>query len=98
MKIILFFFCFIFLLGVFGVMLNRNHLLTLMLCLELLLVSLFVNFSIVFFLYNNFSFCSMSLVLLTFSACEASIGLSLLVIVYRSFSSDNVFSLNLLYL
>nr|NP_008384.1 NADH dehydrogenase subunit 4L [Florometra serratissima]AAD05075.1 NADH dehydrogenase subunit 4L [Florometra serratissima] len=98
MKFILFSVCFVFWLGVLGVLLNRKHLLTVMLCLELLLVSLFVNFSVVVGLYNNFSFCSTSLVLLTFSACEASIGLSLLVCISRSYSSDNIFSLNLLYI
>nr|WKK49859.1 NADH dehydrogenase subunit 4L [Thaumatocrinus sp. JL223] len=96
MKFLLFCVCFVFFLGVLGVLLNRNHLLTVMLCLELLLVSLFINFSLVMSLYNNFSFCSSSLILLTFSACEASIGLSLLVTVSRSYGSDNIFSLNLL--
>nr|YP_010486848.1 NADH dehydrogenase subunit 4L [Poliometra prolixa]UWI54392.1 NADH dehydrogenase subunit 4L [Poliometra prolixa] len=96
MKFLLFSVSFIFFLGVFGVLLNRKHLLTVMLCLELLLVSLFVNFSMVLGLYNVFSFCSASLVLLTFSACEASVGLSLLVGVSRSCSSDSVFSLSLL--
>ena len=67
-----------------------------MLCLELLLVSLFVKFSLVRKIYKNYSFCSSSLVLLTFSACEASIGLSLLVTVSRSFRRDNIFSLKLL--
>nr|WFD61119.1 NADH dehydrogenase subunit 4L [Ptilometra sp. DH-R] len=94
----LFFVCFVFFLGVLGVLLNREHLLTLMLCLELLLVSLFINFSVVVGVYSNFSFSSSSLVLLTFSACEASIGLSLLVIISRFYGNDNVFSFNLLYL
>nr|YP_448768.1 NADH dehydrogenase subunit 4L [Phanogenia gracilis]AAY51826.1 NADH dehydrogenase subunit 4L [Phanogenia gracilis] len=96
MKFFLFFMCFIFFLGCVGVIINRKHLLTVMLCLELLLVSLFVNFSLLCSFYNNFSFCSSSLVLLTFSACEAGVGLALLVVVSRFCGSDNVFSLNLL--
>nr|YP_001905918.1 NADH dehydrogenase subunit 4L [Antedon mediterranea]CAL50595.1 NADH dehydrogenase subunit 4L [Antedon mediterranea] len=96
MKFILFSFNFIFFLGIIGILLNRLHLITIMLCLELLLISLYINLSIILCIYNNFSFYGSSLVLLTFSACEASIGLSLLVNVSRSFGNDNVFSLNLL--
>nr|UYR22140.1 NADH dehydrogenase subunit 4L [Comanthus sp. 2 MS-2014] len=96
MKFLLVIMCFIFFLGCFGIFLNRKHLLTMMLCLELLLVSLFVNFSFLCSFYNNYSFCSSSLILLTFSACEASIGLGLLVAVSRSCSNNNIFSLNLL--
>nr|YP_010605978.1 NADH dehydrogenase subunit 4L [Zygometra comata]WAN81297.1 NADH dehydrogenase subunit 4L [Zygometra comata] len=98
MKFIFFVVCFVFFLGVFGVLLNREHLLTMMLCLELLLVSLFINLSIFVGFYNNFSLGSFSLILLTFSACEVSIGLSFLVIISRFFGNNNVFSLNLLYL
>nr|WFD61104.1 NADH dehydrogenase subunit 4L [Capillaster sp. DH-Y2] len=96
MKFLLVFMCFVFFFGIFGILLNRKHLLTVMLCLELLLVSLFVNFSLFCGFYNNYSFCSSSLVLLTFSACEAGVGLALLVSVSRSFSNNNIFSLNLL--
>nr|YP_010596285.1 NADH dehydrogenase subunit 4L [Tropiometra macrodiscus]WAJ60710.1 NADH dehydrogenase subunit 4L [Tropiometra macrodiscus] len=96
MKFLLFTNCFVFFFGVLGILLNRSHLLTVMLCLELLLVSLYLNFSIIFGVYNGFSFFGFSLILLTFSACEASLGLSLLVNISRSFNSDNIFSLNLL--
>nr|YP_010044616.1 NADH dehydrogenase subunit 4L [Anneissia pinguis]QPF24639.1 NADH dehydrogenase subunit 4L [Anneissia pinguis] len=96
MKFLLIFMCFIFFLGCFGILLNRKYLLTVMLCLELLLVSLFVNFSLLCSFYNNYSFCSSGLVLLTFSACEAGVGLALLVVVSRSYSNSDIFSLNLL--
>nr|YP_009730382.1 NADH dehydrogenase subunit 4L [Stephanometra indica]QHT54547.1 NADH dehydrogenase subunit 4L [Stephanometra indica] len=96
MKFIFFLICFVFFLGVFGIFLNRYHLLTIMLCLELLLVSLFINISVFVGIYNNFSFSSFSLILLTFSACEVSVGLSFLVLVSRFFGSNNIFSLNLL--
>nr|YP_010555944.1 NADH dehydrogenase subunit 4L [Comatella stelligera]UYR95512.1 NADH dehydrogenase subunit 4L [Comatella stelligera] len=96
MKFLFLFIFFIFFLGFLGILLNRKHLLTVMLCLELLLVSLFVNFSLLFSFYSIYSLCCLSLILLTFSACEAGLGLALLVIVSRSNSSDNIFSLNLL--
>lgn len=67
-----------------------------MLCLELLLVSLFVNFSLLCRFYKNYSFCRSSLILLTFSACEARIGLGLLIAVSRSYRKKNIFSLKLL--
>nr|QIP88947.1 NADH dehydrogenase subunit 4L [Florometra sp. BMK-2020]UFJ44012.1 NADH dehydrogenase subunit 4L [Oligometra serripinna] len=96
MKFVYFVVCFVFFLGVFGILLNRYHLLTMMLCLELLLVCLFINFSIFVGIYNNLSFSSFSLILLTFSACEVSVGLSFLVLISRFFGNNNVFSLNLL--
>nr|YP_010556049.1 NADH dehydrogenase subunit 4L [Comatella nigra]UYR96061.1 NADH dehydrogenase subunit 4L [Comatella nigra] len=96
MKFLFLFMFFIFFFGVLGILLNRKHLLTVMLCLELLLVSLFVNFSLLFSFYNIYFLCGLSIILLTFSACEAGLGLALLVIVSRSNNSDNIFSLNLL--
>nr|WNS59353.1 NADH dehydrogenase subunit 4L [Hyocrinidae sp.] len=96
MWFLLFFVYSIFFFGILGIIINRLHLLTVMLCLELLLISLFLNFSLFGIIFNNFSFSGISLVLLTLSACEASIGLSLLVLISRSCGSDSVFLLNLL--
>ena len=67
-----------------------------MLCLELLLVSLFVGFCVLKESYKKFSFCRSSLILLTFSACEARVGLSLLITVSRVYSSNKIYSLKLL--
>uniref|UniRef100_UPI00165F6009 NADH dehydrogenase subunit 4L n=1 Tax=Colobocentrotus mertensii TaxID=278032 RepID=UPI00165F6009 len=86
----------IFYLGLMGVLLNRLHFLSILLCLELLLISLFIGIAIWntnSWVYQNTTF---NLLLLTLSACEASIGLSLMVALSRTHSSDLVANLNLL--
>uniref|UniRef100_UPI0028FC9B03 NADH dehydrogenase subunit 4L n=1 Tax=Poraniopsis inflata TaxID=556853 RepID=UPI0028FC9B03 len=86
----------IFYLGILGILINRLHFLSILLCLELLLISLFLgltcwsfNMSTTFLLPNN-------LILLTLSACEASAGLSLMVALSRTHNSDLVSNINLL--
>uniref|UniRef100_UPI00165ED000 NADH dehydrogenase subunit 4L n=1 Tax=Echinothrix calamaris TaxID=742514 RepID=UPI00165ED000 len=86
----------IFYLGLLGVLLNRLHFLSILLCLELLLVSLFLGvatWNLNSLLLQNSVF---NLLLLTLSACEASLGLSLMVALSRTHSSDLVANLNLL--
>uniref|UniRef100_UPI0022DCDC8C NADH dehydrogenase subunit 4L n=1 Tax=Tripneustes kermadecensis TaxID=2004905 RepID=UPI0022DCDC8C len=86
----------IFYLGLMGILLNRLHFLSVLLCLELLLISLFIGIAI----WNNnvgtHQNTTFNLLLLTLSACEASIGLSLMVALSRTHSSDLVTNLNLL--
>uniref|UniRef100_UPI001F12DCF4 NADH dehydrogenase subunit 4L n=1 Tax=Astriclypeus mannii TaxID=31188 RepID=UPI001F12DCF4 len=86
----------VFYLGLIGVLLNRLHFLSILLCLELLLVSLFIGiaaWNINNVILQNTTF---NLILLTLSACEASLGLSLMVALSRTHSSDLVANLNLL--
>nr|QVL28501.1 NADH dehydrogenase subunit 4L [Stomopneustes variolaris] len=85
-----------FYLGLMGVLLNRLHFLSILLCLELLLISLFLGvamWNVSAIVLQNTTF---NLLLLTLSACEASIGLSLMVALSRTHSSDLVANLSLL--
>nr|UDN41900.1 NADH dehydrogenase subunit 4L [Stichopus naso] len=86
----------LFFLGVVGVIINRLHLLSLLLCLELLLVSLFLNISTWSQIHESFSSLNFSILLLTFSACEASAGLALMVSLSRSHNTDLLANINLL--
>nr|NP_008124.2 NADH dehydrogenase subunit 4L [Paracentrotus lividus]P12773.1 RecName: Full=NADH-ubiquinone oxidoreductase chain 4L; AltName: Full=NADH dehydrogenase subunit 4L [Paracentrotus lividus]AAA68136.2 NADH dehydrogenase subunit 4L [Paracentrotus lividus] len=85
-----------FYLGLMGILLNRLHFLSILLCLELLLISLFIGIAT----WNTSNSIpqntTFNLLLLTLSACEASIGLSLMVALSRTHSSDLVASLSLL--
>nr|NP_008401.1 NADH dehydrogenase subunit 4L [Balanoglossus carnosus]AAD11947.1 NADH dehydrogenase subunit 4l [Balanoglossus carnosus] len=85
-----------FSLGCLGLILNRAHLLSALLCLELLLVSLFSGLALWSSATTNPSFSSTVMILLALSACEASAGLGLLVSISRTHGSDLVRSLNLL--
>nr|QXQ00035.1 NADH dehydrogenase subunit 4L [Holothuria fuscogilva] len=86
----------LFFLGIIGVIINRLHLLSLLLCLELLLISLFLNISSWCQLHDTLSSLNFSVLLLTLSACEASAGLALMVSLSRSHNTDLLANINLL--
>nr|YP_009542020.1 NADH dehydrogenase subunit 4L [Freyastera benthophila]AYR06720.1 NADH dehydrogenase subunit 4L [Freyastera benthophila] len=85
-----------FYLGILGILINRLHFLSILLCLELLLISLFLLITIISFQSNNIFILYNNLILLTLSACEASAGLSLMVALSRTHNSDLVNNINIL--
>nr|QIZ12529.1 NADH dehydrogenase subunit 4L [Plaxiphora albida] len=77
--------------GVVSLCLQRKHLLNILLLLELLMLSLFL---LLVCLSNGVGGEGlMVFVLLVFGACEASIGLSMMVILIRAYGNDYVSSL-----
>uniref|UniRef100_UPI0030FEA7A2 NADH dehydrogenase subunit 4L n=1 Tax=Mycteroperca acutirostris TaxID=327803 RepID=UPI0030FEA7A2 len=85
-----------FILGLMGLAFHRTHLLSALLCLEGMMLSLFIALSLWTVLLNSTSFCAAPMLLLAFSACEASAGLALLVATARTHGTDHLQSLNLL--
>nr|YP_010704488.1 NADH dehydrogenase subunit 4L [Tentoriceps cristatus]WCP19597.1 NADH dehydrogenase subunit 4L [Tentoriceps cristatus] len=85
-----------FLLGLTGLTLHRNHLLSALLCLEAMMLSLFLAFSTWGLVLGSTNFLTTPMLLLAFSACEASTGLALLVATARTHGSDHLKNLNLL--
>nr|YP_008593361.1 NADH dehydrogenase subunit 4L [Kurtus gulliveri]BAN83264.1 NADH dehydrogenase subunit 4L [Kurtus gulliveri] len=85
-----------FILGLTGLAFNRNHLLSALLCLEGMMLSLFLALSLWSLQMNTTSFSSAPMLLLAFSACEASAGLALLVATARTHGTDRLQNLNLL--
>nr|YP_001293861.1 NADH dehydrogenase subunit 4L [Sardina pilchardus]AYE40142.1 NADH dehydrogenase subunit 4L [Sardina pilchardus]QNK04175.1 NADH dehydrogenase subunit 4L [Sardina pilchardus]BAF64174.1 NADH dehydrogenase subunit 4L [Sardina pilchardus] len=79
-----------------GVVFHRTHLLSVLLCLEGMMLSLFFAFSLWMLQSEVATFSAAPLLLLAFSACEASTGLALLVATARTHGSDHMQSLNLL--
>nr|YP_009250827.1 NADH dehydrogenase subunit 4L [Rana amurensis]AMY15649.1 NADH dehydrogenase subunit 4L [Rana amurensis]ASO66804.1 NADH dehydrogenase subunit 4L [Rana amurensis] len=78
-----------------GLTFHRMHLLSALLCLEGMMLTIFIGLS----LWPNKLFLSpfMSpLIMLTMSACEAALGLSLMIATARSHNTDNLKALNLL--
>ena len=73
----------IFIIGLLGITLNKNNILVILMCLELVLLSLnlnFINFSIYFDdLYGQL----FSLFILTVAAAESAIGLAIIIIYFR---------------
>nr|BBA12857.1 NADH dehydrogenase subunit 4L [Schismatogobius marmoratus]BBA12870.1 NADH dehydrogenase subunit 4L [Schismatogobius marmoratus]BBA12883.1 NADH dehydrogenase subunit 4L [Schismatogobius marmoratus]BBA12961.1 NADH dehydrogenase subunit 4L [Schismatogobius marmoratus] len=85
-----------FLLALAGLAFHRTHLLSALLCLEGMMLSLFLGLSLWSLELSSVNFSTAPLILLAFSACEASAGLSLLVATARTHGSDHLKNLNLL--
>nr|YP_009520492.1 NADH dehydrogenase subunit 4L [Nilssonia nigricans]AUZ97267.1 NADH dehydrogenase subunit 4L [Nilssonia nigricans] len=79
-----------------GFMLHRTSLISTLLCLETMMLSLFIASSLHPMQLQTASFMLNPMLILSFSACEASLGLSLLVASSRTHSPNNLQNLNLL--
>nr|YP_009144251.1 NADH dehydrogenase subunit 4L [Crocidura negrina]AKI84712.1 NADH dehydrogenase subunit 4L [Crocidura negrina]AKI84725.1 NADH dehydrogenase subunit 4L [Crocidura negrina] len=85
-----------FSISMLGLLMYRTHLMSSLLCLEGMMLSLF-TLGAMTILITHFTLASMlPIVLLVFAACEAAIGLSLLVMVSNTYGADFVQNLNLL--
>nr|QVM79214.1 NADH dehydrogenase subunit 4L [Pyrrhidium sanguineum] len=74
---------------------NRKHLLLMLLSLEFITLSLYL---IIFLYENNLSYeYFFSMIFLTFSVCEGSLGLAMLVSMIRSCGNDYVISNSILW-
>nr|BBO49578.1 NADH dehydrogenase subunit 4L [Breviceps mossambicus] len=78
-----------------GLSFHRLHLLSALLCLEGMMLTIFIGLSL---WSNNLTFATSfsPLIMLTMSACEAALGLSLMIATARSHGSDNLKTLNTL--
>nr|BAI77217.1 NADH dehydrogenase subunit 4L [Bertella idiomorpha] len=85
-----------FMLGLTGLAFHRTHLLSALLCLEGMMLSLFIALSLWTMQLSATNFSASPMLLLAFSACEASAGLGLLVATARTHGTDRLQSLNLL--
>nr|WNH22032.1 NADH dehydrogenase subunit 4L [Sparisoma aurofrenatum]WNH22045.1 NADH dehydrogenase subunit 4L [Sparisoma chrysopterum] len=85
-----------FTLGLTGLAFHRTHLLSALLCLEGMMLSLYIALSLWTLHLDSTSFSPAPMLLLAFSACEASAGLALLVATSRTHGSDSLKNLNLL--
>nr|BBH37326.1 NADH dehydrogenase subunit 4L [Pisodonophis boro] len=85
-----------FILGFAGLAFHRKHLLSALLCLEAMMLSLYVATAMWSFQTGSTIFSSAPMMLLAFSACEASAGLALLVATSRTHGTDHLKALNLL--
>nr|YP_009332044.1 NADH dehydrogenase subunit 4L [Tamias rufus]YP_009332109.1 NADH dehydrogenase subunit 4L [Tamias umbrinus]APH07912.1 NADH dehydrogenase subunit 4L [Tamias quadrivittatus]APH07938.1 NADH dehydrogenase subunit 4L [Tamias amoenus luteiventris]APH08375.1 NADH dehydrogenase subunit 4L [Tamias dorsalis]APH07756.1 NADH dehydrogenase subunit 4L [Tamias rufus]APH07821.1 NADH dehydrogenase subunit 4L [Tamias rufus] len=79
-----------------GMFIYRSHLMSSLLCLEGMMLSMFVLCSILTLnLHFSLSF-MIPIILLVFAACEAAVGLALLVMVSNTYGLDYVQNLNIL--
>jgi NADH-quinone oxidoreductase subunit K len=73
----------IFLIGIIGIITNRNNLILLLLAIELMLLGISLNFIFFSIYLNNPMGFIYSLLILSLAAAETSIGLALLVVYFR---------------
>ncbi|YP_009251198.1 NADH dehydrogenase subunit 4L (mitochondrion) [Anomaloglossus baeobatrachus] len=85
-----------FFLGLLGLSFHRTHLLSALLCLEGMMLSLYLGLALWTAKMTMMSSGMFPVIMLTLSACEAGLGLSLMIATARSHGSDNLNSLNLL--
>lgn len=85
-----------FTISLLGLLLYRSHLISSLLCLEGIILSIFVIVTVIILNTHLTTSSIMPIVLLVFAACEAALGLSLLVIVSNNYGVDYVQNLNLL--
>lgn len=73
----------LFFIGLFGIILNKRNILLILMCIELILLSVNLNF-ITFSIYlDDFYGQIFSLFILTIAAAESAIGLAILISYYR---------------
>nr|BCD55643.1 NADH dehydrogenase subunit 4L [Oceanodroma castro] len=85
-----------FTLSSLGLAFHRTHLISALLCLESMMLSMYVGLSAWPIETQAASFTMMPLLMLTFSACEAGTGLAMLVASSRTHGTDHLHNLNLL--
>nr|YP_009509483.1 NADH dehydrogenase subunit 4L [Proechimys brevicauda]AST23872.1 NADH dehydrogenase subunit 4L [Proechimys brevicauda]AST24054.1 NADH dehydrogenase subunit 4L [Proechimys brevicauda] len=85
-----------FIISFVGVMVYRSHMMSSLLCLEGMMLSLFILGTITMLNLQYTSSFSTSIMLLVFAACEAAVGLALLVMISNTYGIDYVQNLNLL--
>nr|AML25792.1 NADH dehydrogenase subunit 4L [Histeridae sp. BMNH 1274329] len=85
----------LFLSGIISFVLKRKHLLLMLLSLEMVVISLYLGLMI--FLHSFSCEYYFSMIFLTMSVCEGSLGLSILVSLIRTHGSDVFSSFNLVW-
>nr|BCD55500.1 NADH dehydrogenase subunit 4L [Scolopax mira] len=85
-----------FTLSSLGLAFHRTHLISALLCLESMMLSMYIILSLWPVENQATSFTLTPVLMLAFSACEAGTGLAMLVASTRTHGSDHLHNLNLL--
>ena len=86
----------LFILGIWGIFLNRKNIVIMLMSIELMLLAVNLNFIIFSVYLDDLLGQVFSIFILTVAAAESSIGLALLVIYYRARGTVAVEFINLL--
>jgi NADH-quinone oxidoreductase subunit K len=86
----------LFLLGIWGIFLNRKNIIVMLMSIELMLLAVNVNFLVFSVALDDIMGQVFALLVLTVAAAESAIGLALLVVYYRVRGTIAVEFINLL--
>lgn len=84
----------VFGIALFGIFMNRKNIIVLLMCVELLLLAVNINFVAFAAHYQQLNGQIFALFVLTVAAAEAAIGLALLVVYFRNRSTIAVSDMN----
>nr|ADF88190.1 NADH dehydrogenase subunit 4L [Pan troglodytes schweinfurthii] len=85
-----------FTISLLGMLVYRSHLMSSLLCLEGMMLSLFIMATLMTLNTHSLLANIMPITMLVFAACEAAVGLALLVSISNTYGLDYVHNLNLL--
>jgi len=88
-------FC-LFFIGLFGIFINRKNVLTVIICIELILLSVNLNLLLSAFYLDDILGQIFVILILTVASAETSIGLAILIIYYRLRGTIAIEFINLL--
>jgi NADH-quinone oxidoreductase subunit K len=74
---------FLFFIGLLGIVLNRRNILIVLMCIEIILLSLNLNFIVLSTHLDDFCGQVFSFFILTVAAAESAVGLAIIIIYYR---------------
>jgi len=79
-----------------GIIINRKNMIVLLMCIELMLLAVNINFIAFSYFMNDIAGQVFVFFILTVAAAEAAIGLAILVVLFRESGTINVEELNAL--
>ena len=86
----------LFTLGVFGIFINRKNVIVILMSIELILLSVNINFVAFSSFLGDLTGQVFALLVLTVAAAEAAIGLAILVVYYRNRGTIAVEDINMM--
>ena len=86
----------LFTLGVFGIFVNRKNVIVILMSIELILLSVNINFVAFSSYLGDLTGQVFALLILTVAAAEAAIGLAIIVVYYRNRGSIAVDDINMM--
>ena len=84
----------LFVIGIFGIFLNRRNVIIVLMSIEIMLLSINLNMVSFSYFLNDFKGQVFSMFILTVAAAEAAIGLAILVCYFRNKGSISIESVN----